>query len=119
MVAIQHELLFTKISRAYVLTDYNLLETIKKRHDFRKQTINDDKFLTKDEKSEAIQLLNKDYDYNKLLYDDQDSEAVTRNSEGEKRDCSDCLQKCLATLYCERCVRLFKIKLSKLDIRNS
>src|SRR4051812_46741251 len=94
MVAIRHELLSTKISRANALTDYNILNTIDKRHDFRKQIIHDDKFLTKDEKSDAIQLLNKDYDYNKLLY-----------NEGEKRTCYNCKQERLATLYCERCVR--------------
>jgi len=95
MVAIRQELLFAKISRAYTLTDYNSLDDFTKRHEFRKQTILADNYLTKDEQSEAIQLLNKDYDYNKILYDDR----------GKMRVCEDGNHECLATLYCERCVQ--------------
>src|SRR2546429_7007149 len=50
--------------------------------------------LTKDEKTYAIRWLTKGYDRNKVLF-----------NEGTKRICENCNQECLATLYCEYCVR--------------
>src|ERR1051325_10806966 len=76
------------------LTDYSSLNDITKRHEFRKGAILNNESLSEDIISEVIRLLNKDYDYNKLLY-----------NEGKKRPCKDCNMECLATLYCEHCVR--------------
>ena len=45
-------------------------------------------------KTEAIRLIKKDYDSDKVRY-----------NEGEKRICENCSQECLATLFCEICVR--------------
>ena len=41
-----------------------------------------------------MKLLNQTYDQNKILFD-----------EGTKRICENCNQECLATLYCEYCIR--------------
>ncbi|RIA80100.1 kinase-like domain-containing protein [Glomus cerebriforme] len=95
-------------NKVCALTDYNFLDNITKRHEFRKKTILDDKYLTTNEKSEVIKLLNEDYDYNKVLY-----------GEGEERFCENCEQECLATLYCEHCLRnYFKTKFSNWSSRN-
>ena len=82
------------IRRAYALTDYNIHDDIHKRYEFKQQTILADESLTKDEKSEAIKIFNKVYDKSKLVF-----------NKGTKRVCENCNQKCLATLFCEYCVR--------------
>ncbi|POG75403.1 kinase-like domain-containing protein [Rhizophagus irregularis DAOM 181602=DAOM 197198] len=66
------------------------------------ETIIVDNSLTDDEKTEAIKILNIDYDRNKV-----------RNNEGTRRICENCNQECLATLYCEFCFRNYlKLKFS-------
>ncbi|CAB4440222.1 unnamed protein product [Rhizophagus irregularis] len=95
MSAIRYESILAAIQRANELTDYydnyNDLDT---QHEFQKQTVLADKSLTENEKTEAIRELNKIYDRNKVLH-----------NEGIKRTCENCKQECLATLYCEYCVR--------------
>jgi hypothetical protein len=85
---------WAEINRVYTSVDYNVYNTLDKRHKFRKQTILADKSLTKDEKSYGIKILNSDYDYCKII-----------NNEGTRRICENCQYKCLAALYCENCVR--------------
>ena len=82
------------INRATALIDYNVHNNIHKQHEFRQQTILADESLTENEKSEAIRILTATYDYDKIVF-----------NEGTKRVCENCNQKCLATLYCEYCVR--------------
>ena len=82
------------INGSYALIDYNIHDDIHEIHEFQQQTILADESLTKDEKSEAIKLINKTYDSNKIVF-----------NEGTKRVCENCNQKCLATLFCEYCVR--------------
>ena len=82
------------MNRAYKLIDYNIHDDIHKQQEFLLKTVLDDKSLTNDVKTEAIRMLNKDYDRDKVLY-----------NEGKKRVCENCNQECLATLYCELCVR--------------
>jgi hypothetical protein len=94
MTSIREELIHAKINKAYVLTDYNIQDTLYKRFEFRQQTILADKSLTKDEISYAIKMLNEDFDYFKV-----------QSNEGTKRICENCHDECLATLYCEHCVR--------------
>src|SRR5438045_9757820 len=94
MASIQKEFVFAACHRSYALLDFNIQNNLDKRHEFKKQTILADESLTKDEKSEAIKLLNKDYDHFKIT-----------NNEGTKRICENCQDECLATLYCEHCVR--------------
>jgi hypothetical protein len=94
MTEIREELVNTVFNRAYALTNYNIQNTLEKQFEFIKKTILADKSLTKNEKSYAIKDLNKDLDYYKLL-----------ENEGTKRICENCHEECLATLYCEHCVR--------------
>ncbi|GET65703.1 kinase-like domain-containing protein [Rhizophagus irregularis DAOM 181602=DAOM 197198] len=94
MTSIQENIVYDAIHRAYALTDYNTQDTLDKQFEFMQQTILDDKSLTKDEKSYIIKLLNEDFDYYKILL-----------NEGTKRICENCHDECLATLYCEHCVR--------------
>ena len=94
MSAIRNELVQVAINRSIALIDHNIHDNFHKRHEFKQQTILADESLTKDEKIYAIKILNQTYDRNK----------VTANS-GTKRICENCSQECLATLYCELCVR--------------
>ena len=94
MSAIRKEVVDAAIKRSFAILDYNIHNDMHKRYEFRKQTLLADNSLTKDEKSEAIRRLNKIYDSNKVTF-----------NEGTKRVCENCNQECLATLYCEYCVR--------------
>src|SRR5688572_23891098 len=94
MSTIRYELTHAAISRANNLIDTNIHDDIHKQYEFKKQTVLADKSLTEDEKTEAIRLLTKGYDRNKILF-----------NEGTKRICENCNKECLATLYCEYCVR--------------
>ncbi|CAB4409579.1 unnamed protein product [Rhizophagus irregularis] len=94
MDSIRGDIVFAAYNRAYALTDHNIQNTLDKQFKFRQRTILADKSLTKDEKSYAAKLLNKDFDDYKLLL-----------NKGTKRICENCNDECLATLYCEHCVR--------------
>ena len=94
MSTIRRRLIFAAFNRAFNLTDYNIHNDIHKQYEFRKQTVLADESLTKDEKTEAVRLLIKSYDRDKIV-----------DNEGTKRICENCNQECLATLYCEYCVR--------------
>ena len=94
MPVIRDELVYAAIERAYALIDYNIHDNLDELFEFLRQTILADKSLTKDEKSEAIKLLNESYDRGKVLH-----------NEGKKRICENCQEECLATLYCEYCIR--------------
>ncbi|POG61691.1 hypothetical protein GLOIN_2v1846913, partial [Rhizophagus irregularis DAOM 181602=DAOM 197198] len=87
-------LISTTINRAIALCDTSIYGSVHKQFEFVKQTILADNSLTNDEKTEAIRLFNKDCDREKIL-----------RNEGTRRICETCNQKCLATLYCEYCVR--------------
>jgi hypothetical protein len=93
---IPNEKVFEAFSRAYTLTDYNIYNSLNKRYEFRKKTINEDQTLDPDEKKEAISILSKRYDYDKIIY-----------NEGEKRICENCQNECLAISYCEHCLRSY------------
>src|SRR4051812_14484251 len=109
MSLIRQGLVNAAIEKASALTDFNIHNTIDKRYEFRVQTILADESLTKDEKSEAIRLLNLGYDRNKI-----------RCNEGKKRICENCQLECLAILYCEHCVRNYlKAKFSNWTSGNS
>src|SRR5688572_33331551 len=94
MSAIRKELVQAALNRSLALIDYKIHDNFHKRHEFKQKTILADESLTKDEKNKAIRMMNKTYDLNKVLL-----------NEGEKRICENCSQECLATLYCEYCVR--------------
>ncbi|CAB4427267.1 unnamed protein product [Rhizophagus irregularis] len=94
MSNIREELIRAAISRAFSLIDYNAHNSFHEEHEFTQQTILSDNSLTEEEKTEAIRLNNKSYDRTKIIHND-----------GTRRVCENCNQKCLATLYCEYCVR--------------
>ena len=98
MAAIRDEVISAAIIRAYALLDLSIQNSLEKQHEFTKQTILADESLTKDEKSEAIKWLNEDYDHNKIIF-----------NKGVKRICENCQDECLATLYCEHCVRNYLV----------
>ena len=75
---------------------YNIYNNYHERFEIGKQTILADESLTKDEKAEALRLLIEFYD----------QEKVSKN-EGTTRICENCNQECLATSYCELCVRSY------------
>ena len=81
------------LSRAYNLMYTKIHNDIHKQHEFQRQTILADKSLSKDEKAEAMKILNRGYDRRKVLF-----------NEGTKRTCENCNKECLATLYCKYCV---------------
>jgi hypothetical protein len=91
---IPNEKVFTAFNRAYTLTDYTVYNTLKKRYEFRKDTIYEDETLNYDEKNEAIRILSKRYEYDRIIY-----------NKGERRTCENCQNECLAILYCEYCIR--------------
>ncbi|CAB4423881.1 unnamed protein product [Rhizophagus irregularis] len=92
MSKIRRETINNILNKAYTLTcNKNDLD---KTYESRKKIIFDETSLTKEEKSEAIRLLNKYYDYNKIHHDNI-----------KKRICNNCERKCLATLYCEYCIK--------------
>ncbi|RIA81735.1 hypothetical protein C1645_864167 [Glomus cerebriforme] len=91
---IRRGLIFATIHRAYTLIDYNIHNNIYKQYKFMQQKILADKSFIKHEKIEAIRFINKNFNRDKILY-----------NSGTKRVCENCNQECLATLYCEYCVR--------------
>ncbi|EXX53418.1 Mkk1p [Rhizophagus irregularis DAOM 197198w] len=94
MSTLRYELIHATINRASTLTDTNIYNDIHKQFEFQKQTVLADKILTNDEKTFAIRWITKGHDRNKVNF-----------NSGTKRICENCKQECLATLYCEYCVR--------------
>src|SRR5687768_3472417 len=94
MSNIRNEVVSAALNRSFALLDTTIHNNIHKHFEFRKQTLLDDKSLTEDEKTEAIRRITETYDINKVL-----------NNSGTKRICENCNQECLATLFCEYCVR--------------
>src|SRR5438045_1012625 len=91
---IRHELAAAAYYRSYALVDINIHKNLDEQIEFQKQTILADESLSKDEKSETIRRLTLVFDNTKILY-----------NEGTKRICENCQEECLATLYCELCIR--------------
>jgi hypothetical protein len=97
------------IRRAYMLIDYNIHDNFHKQHKFIEQAILADNSLTEEEKTKAIILNSKDYDRDKICF-----------NSGTRRICENCDQECLATLYCEYCVRNYlKVNFSNWSSENN
>src|SRR5437870_13311800 len=94
MSATRKEVVKAALNRSFALLDTNIHNDIHKQYEFRKQTLLTDETLTKDEKTEAIKRIGKTYDRDKLI-----------KNKGTKRICENCNQECLATTYCEICIR--------------
>jgi len=88
----QNALVFDAINRASVLIDYNIHNNIEKQYVIERKIILADKSLTNHAKLEAINLLTKYYNYDKILY----KEGI--------RICGDCYKVCFAVLDCEHCI---------------
>ena len=109
MSAIRKETVKAAIDKAMVLMNYDTCNDIHKRHEFKKQTVLADDSLTNDEKTYAIRLIDQTYDRNKIVL-----------NSGTKRNCENCNQECLATLYCEFCVQNYlKANFSNWTSRNN
>src|SRR5947207_2430894 len=85
---------YTALNRAYALIDFNIQNDVHRQYEFKKQVVLADESLTENERSETIRRLNQYYDTDKLIF-----------NEGTKITCENCNQECLATLFCEHCVR--------------
>ncbi|POG78979.1 kinase-like domain-containing protein [Rhizophagus irregularis DAOM 181602=DAOM 197198] len=92
-----HEFIYSEIHRAEKLAE-NTQNNKEKQYESIKQTILADQTFTSDERSHAIKLINKKIDKYKV-----------RENKGTRRTCEICQGKCLATLYCEYCVRNYLI----------
>ncbi|EXX62303.1 polo kinase CDC5 [Rhizophagus irregularis DAOM 197198w] len=96
------------LNRAKALIDFNICNDIHKQFEFVRQTLLADNSLTENEKYEAIIIYTKCYDSYKVMY-----------NSGTKRTCDNCNQECLATLYCELCIRNYlKAKFSNWTSEN-
>jgi hypothetical protein len=94
MTTIREDLIEVEIRRAEASLDYNIYRDLHSQTEFKRQKIFADNSLTEDEKAEAIRLINKSYDRDKVIF-----------NSGVRRVCENCNQECLATLYCEYCIR--------------
>jgi hypothetical protein len=96
MAFIRRKLVYDAVIKAYALTDDKVYDDITKRYEFRKKIIHDDESLSKDEKEWVAKMMAKDYNRNKIRF-----------NKGTKRPCNNCFLECLATLYCEHCIRAY------------
>jgi hypothetical protein len=94
MSTIRRDLIYATINRAVLSIDYNIYNNFHKYEEYIKQKILTDSSLTNDEKTEAIRIRTKTYDQQKIFY-----------NSGTRRICENCKEKCLATSFCEYCVR--------------
>ncbi|GET02637.1 kinase-like domain-containing protein [Rhizophagus clarus] len=93
MASIREKVVNDEYNRAYALINNDDMHI---RFKEIKEFVNNDENLTKEEKVAVIKRFDNDYDYFKVIKND-----------GVKRDCENCKGKCLATLYCEVCVRKY------------
>src|SRR4051812_48333378 len=92
---IRNELVFAAIKRAAVLAGYKIFKnSLMQQHKLMKQIVFADESLTAFVKSFAIEIIENQHDIEKVSY-----------NVGENRICEDCKLECLATLYCEHCIR--------------
>ncbi|RGB28563.1 hypothetical protein C1646_796863 [Rhizophagus diaphanus] len=94
MSTLLYELINATNNRTFTLCDISIHNDIHKQFEFYNQTVLADKILTNDEKTYAIRLLTKYYDRDKVI-----------DNDGARRICENCNLECLATSYCEYCVR--------------
>ncbi|GES75070.1 kinase-like domain-containing protein [Rhizophagus clarus] len=62
----KNQLVNAAIKRAFALVDHNIYNDIHKQYEFKKQTILADESLTENEKNEAIIMITKAYDGDKI-----------------------------------------------------
>jgi hypothetical protein len=93
MSSIRYDLVWAALNKSRVLIA-DVGNDIHKRFISRKKILLYDESLTDDERTEAIKMIKKTYDRDKV-----------REKSGNKRTCENCNQECFATLFCEFCVR--------------
>jgi hypothetical protein len=93
MSKVRKEAVNAAYDKAYALIRHNDMHI---RFKTIKQCIYDDESLTEYEKAEIIKRFDGDYDYFKVIKND-----------GITRLCEICQERCLATLYCEFCIRKY------------
>ncbi|GBC22765.2 kinase-like domain-containing protein [Rhizophagus irregularis DAOM 181602=DAOM 197198] len=91
MTSIRENIVFAACHRAYALTDYNTQDTIDKRLEFMQQTILDDKSLTKDEKSNALENVES---ANKSWFEECKSHLSISNKYGHVVQCYELMEQC-------------------------
>ncbi|PKY52889.1 kinase-like protein, partial [Rhizophagus irregularis] len=79
MSTLRYGLIAATNNRATTLTDTNIYDDVHKQFEFQKQTVLADKILTNDEKTFAIRLLTKNYDRDKVIYDDENVESANQS----------------------------------------
>jgi hypothetical protein len=90
------------IRRDVVIDEYNRVFALINNDDMHvrfktiKEFVLNDELLTEEEKAEVIKRFDGDYDYFKVVKND-----------GIRRVCENCQEKCLASLYCEFCIRKY------------
>src|SRR4051812_11232785 len=85
----------TALKRAALLADFHInCNNLTKNLELFQQAILTDESLNEELKQHAINALNMFCDSRKVF-----------NNKGENRICENCQLECLATLYCEHCVR--------------
>ncbi|RIA90985.1 kinase-like domain-containing protein [Glomus cerebriforme] len=94
VASIRENLIYASLKRIDALIEPNISNDLTKMHEFRTQKILAEESLTQDEKLHAIMILNKEHDFSKII-----------SNMGTKRICENCHLACLATLYCEHCIR--------------
>ena len=77
MSTIRREVIGAVLNRSASLIDRNIYNDNHKRHEFRQQIVLADKSLTEGEKAEAIKLLNRTYDSNKVFLCEQEASPAT------------------------------------------
>ncbi|GBB89197.1 hypothetical protein RclHR1_01590002 [Rhizophagus clarus] len=85
---------FDAMLKADALMDWDTYNDSTKRYEFRKQRILNDESLTEENKTIVMKIFNILYDHDKILH-----------NKGIKRSCENCQENCLATYYCEHCMR--------------
>ncbi|RIA91661.1 kinase-like domain-containing protein [Glomus cerebriforme] len=94
MSIIRSELIDSVLEKSYALIDYNIHDNMYKQHDFEIQTVIADESLTEEEKLEALRIIDKEYNYNKSL------------SDQETKICVNCQEEYLTALnYCGNCIQ--------------
>lgn len=94
MSTIRREVINAAYDKAYALINNDDMHI---RFRDIKEFVHKDDTLTEDEKVEVIKRFDGDYDYFK----------VVQNDDRIKRRCENCQEECLATLYCEICIRKY------------
>ncbi|POG82761.1 kinase-like domain-containing protein [Rhizophagus irregularis DAOM 181602=DAOM 197198] len=96
MAAIRKKLIYAIIQEAFSEANKNpnLNFDLTNQQKLLDEIIFANKSLTKNEKAETVRIITESYDYFRII-----------KNEGERRICENCQYECLATFYCEICIR--------------